>query len=95
MKHNKEHFSKVKITKAHDDKTCDVINENNTRDAIMKEKLNRDECDNDDAHQFLQLLKIPKGLIPDNEDDPQVNERKQVVRRAKKRIISSMFSIRY
>ena len=47
-------------------KTCDVINENNTRDAIMKEKLNRDECDNDDVHKFLQLLKRPKGLNLDN-----------------------------
>ena len=50
MARNKERFSKVKIAKACEDETHEVTNENNTRDAIMKGELNRDECDNDDAH---------------------------------------------
>ena len=92
--HNKEHFNKLKSTKAHNDKACDATKENTTRDAIIKGELNRDECDDDDACQLLQLLKRPKGLIPDNKDDMQVNEWNQVVRRAKKRSTSSMFLMR-
>ena len=52
-------------------------NENITRDAIMNGELNRDECDDEDACRFLQLLKRPKGLKPDDEDDMQVNEWKK------------------
>ena len=59
--HNKEHFSKVKSTKACDYKTNDAMKENNTRDAIMKGKLNRNECNDNDACQFLHLLKNRKG----------------------------------
>ena len=84
MQHNKEHFSTVKSTKVHNDKMNEVANENKTRDAIMKGELNRDKCDDDDVHQFLQLSKRPKGLTPDNEDDVQANEWKQVIRRTKK-----------
>ena len=40
----------------------------------MKGELNRCESDDDDVCQFLQLLKQPKGLTPDNEDDIQANE---------------------
>ena len=36
MQHNKELCSKVKSTKAHNDKTHEMINENNTRNEIMK-----------------------------------------------------------
>ena len=74
IKHNKENFSKVKGTKAHVDKTHDATKEDDTRDNIMKGDLNREECDNEDVHQFLQLLKIPKSLFPDNEEKNQVNE---------------------
>ena len=37
IKHNREHFSKVKNTKAHKDKTHNSMNENKTRD------LNRED----------------------------------------------------
>ena len=51
--HDQEHFSKVKRTKAHNDKMCKVMNENKTRDVIMKGELNRDECDEEEVCQFL------------------------------------------
>ena len=94
IQHNKEHFSKVKITKEHDDKTCQVKNDNKTRDTIMNGELNRIECGEEDVCQFLKLLKRPKDLMLDEEDCMQVNELKQVVRREKKRSTSSMFSMR-
>ena len=68
MKNNKEHFSKVQGTKAHVDKINNAMKEDETRDNSMKGELDREECDNEDVHQFLKLLKISKGLFPDNEE---------------------------
>ena len=84
IKHNKEHFSKVKSTKKHNDKMHKIVNENKTRDAIMKGELNRDECDDEEVYQFLRLLKRPNRLTLDEEDFVQMNEWKQVARKAKK-----------
>ena len=86
--HNKEHFSKVKSTKAHEDKTYKRINENKNSNAIMDVELKRDE---EGVHQFLQLLKRPKGLTPDEEDYMEINEWKQVVRKSKKVVDSQCF----
>ena len=58
---NEEHFRKLKSTSAHKDKTCKVMNENKTRDAMMNEELNRDECDEKEVCPFLKLLKELKG----------------------------------
>ena len=44
------------------------MNENKTRDAILKGELNRDKYDEEEAYQFLKFLKIPKRLTPDEED---------------------------
>ena len=66
--HNKEHFSKVKSTKAHKDKIHKMTNENKTRDAITNGELKRDECDEEDACQCLKLLKRPKELALDEGD---------------------------
>ena len=74
INHTKELFSKSKCTKAHNDKTCDVMKENDSRDNFMKGELNREECDNKEVSKFLILLKRPKLLMPDNEDEIQVNE---------------------
>ena len=40
----------------------------------MNGELNRKECDNEEVCQFLKLLKRPKGLVTDNEEEMQVNE---------------------
>ena len=93
-KHSKEHFSKVKVTKACVDKTCNSTDENKTRDAIMNGELNKEECDDEEVYQFLRLLKRSKRLMPDDEDCMQINEWKQVIRKAKKRRMSSAFSRR-
>ena len=69
MKHSKEHFGKVKSKKAWNYKTHDVMKEDHMRDNIIKGKLNREECNNEEAHRFLKLLKIPKGLDPGNEEE--------------------------
>ena len=60
----------------------------------MKGELNRDECDDEEVHHFLKVLKRPKRLKPDEEDIMQKSEWKQVVRKAKRRSTSSMFSRR-
>ena len=57
IKHNKEYFSKVKGTKACNDKTHDVMKENVTRDNVVKGDLNREECDNEEVHPFSMLWK--------------------------------------
>ena len=52
MQHNKEQFSNVKIKRAHNYKTHESTNGNKTRHVIVKGELNRDECNDDDLHQF-------------------------------------------
>ena len=94
MQSNEENFSKVKSVKAHKDKMHKVKNENKTRDGTMKGELNRDECDEEEVCQFLNLSKIPKRLMLDEEDSTQMSEWKQVARKAKKRNTSSTFSMR-
>ena len=64
----KEHFSKVKSSKERKDKMHKVVNENETKGATMKWELNRGECDEEEAHQFLKSLKRPDRLTPDEED---------------------------
>ena len=59
------------------------MNKNKIRDAMMKDKLNKEECDDEEVCQFLRLLKRPKRLTPDEEDCMQINEWKQVVKKQK------------
>ena len=83
-KHDKEHFSKAKDTKAHKDKKHNSMNENKTRDSMMNGDLNREDCDEEEVCEFLRLLKRPKRLMPDEDDCTQINEWKQVVKMQKK-----------
>ena len=71
IKHNKEHFGKFKSVDLHNEKICSVINDDETRDNILNGYFDRDECNDDDVHQYLLLLKRPNGLMPDNEEEMQ------------------------
>ena len=60
-----------------------MINDDETRDNILNGHLQRDECNDDDVHKFVLLLKRPNGLTPDKEEEMQVSDWKQVVRKGK------------
>ena len=70
-KHNKEHFRKVKRSKAHNDRMCENMNDDATKDKIFKGELMREEFDNEEVHQFLLFLKRRNVLIVDEEDEIQ------------------------
>ena len=57
IKHNREHFSKVKNTKAHEDETHNSMNKNKTRDLMLNGDLDREDCDEEKVCEFLRLLK--------------------------------------
>ena len=57
IKHNKSNFTKVKSTKAHNDKMCSEIKEDEMRDDGLNGEFIRDECDDENVHQFLLLCK--------------------------------------
>ena len=44
-------------SKAYDEKTCHKLDNNRVRDVI----LNKDDCDYQEAYQFLKLLATPSG----------------------------------
>ena len=94
INHNKEHFRKAKGNKVCNYKIFYTMKEDETRHDILNGEFRRDECDNDDVHQFLFLLKIQNWLTPDNEEDMQEIEWKQIVRKVKKRSTSSAFLMR-
>ena len=73
INHNKEHFSEVKGTTAHDDKIHYRMKEEEMRDTILNGQLNRNKCDDEHVHQFLLLLKSQNELKPDNKDKTQKN----------------------
>ena len=60
------------------------MDDNATRDKIFKWELIRDDCDDEEMHQFLALLKRINGLMADDDDETQENERRKVSRRVKR-----------
>ena len=48
-------------TKVYNDKICKKIDNKETRKKILEGRLERNDCDNQEVFDFLQLLKRPKN----------------------------------
>ena len=57
---NREYISKVKGSKAYNDKMCTSMLEDITREKTLWVDLTREDCEEDNAHKFLCLVKKEK-----------------------------------
>ena len=81
-------------TKVHNNKTCQKLEEKETRKKTLEGRLERTKCDNQEMFEFLQLLKRPTNSTA-NEFNPMDKEDwSEVVKKSKKRSASSFFSRR-
>ena len=56
VKQNTHHYKKVLQTKAYTNKIYTNLNQDNTRDRILKGILHKEECTDQDQCKFLTLL---------------------------------------
>ena len=54
MRFNEMHFSKVKESKVHEDKMHENVNKDDVREKTLSGELNREDCDKNIVHKFLQ-----------------------------------------
>ena len=60
MKHDAGHFKQAHDAIARKDKTHEKLRRDEIRNKVLQGELQRDECDDERMHHFLQLLKIPE-----------------------------------
>ena len=70
------------------DKIYSKLKEEHIRDKILNGTLKREECNNDDVHEFMQLLKKPGGYEKGNNKMEAITEEEwtQVVKKQKERV---------
>ena len=88
------HFSKVKDSIAHEDKIHTHLNDDNMRDKTIQGALNKQDCDDENACEFMCLLKRRTKTQIDELKEMNEIEFRKVVQQAKKRSTLWMFSKR-
>ena len=96
IRFNRKHFLKAKETPVYMDKIRKALQYNKIRDKVVEGKLTRNEVQNDDVYEFLKLL------TPNNRNKIQtskfdlvtLDEWRSIVKRSKKKSVSSVFSKR-
>ena len=81
-------------TKVYNDKICKKIDNKETRKKILEGRLERNDCDNQEVFDFLQLLKRPKNSTTNDFNPMDKADWSEVVKKSKKRSVSSFFSKR-
>ena len=96
VQYNKKYFRKAYSSNAFKDKIYMQLKLDQIRDKILKGKLKRVSCDNDDVFEFLTLLKKLGGYEQNSNgmDDITDEEWIRVVKKAKKKSASLIFSKR-
>ena len=94
--HNRKHFSKAKDTKVYKNRIIKALNQNEIRDKILKGTITKDEVNDKDVYDFLRLLALPNGQeITTKKFDPiTLEDWKYVVKKSKRKSVSSVFSRR-
>lgn len=92
IKCNEMHFAKAHNSIAHADRIYEKLRHDKACDKILDGRLNKDECDDERAHEFLQLLKMPNRRL--SRKLLSIEEWEKVVKKSKKQSASSMFSKR-
>ena len=92
---NITHFWQAFSSKAYKDKIYNKLKYDQIRDKILRGELEVDEYDDSDIHSFLTLLKR-QGVEDQNEMSSKISELEweSVVKKAKKKSASSIFSNR-
>ena len=77
----------------YNDRIYKQLSNNKIRDKILIEKLERDDCKNEEVFRFLNLLK-KSNETPDNLEFEPINieEWKDIVKSSKKRSTSLIYS---
>ena len=94
IKHNTKHFSMAIETKMYQDKIYAKLDDKAIRKKILEGKLKREECDDKEVFEFLQLLTRPEKAGGTEFRSMEKEEWTKVVRKASKRSASSFFSKR-
>ena len=79
------HFDKVKDAIAHEDTINTNLNDDNMRDKIIQVTLNRKNCDDDNVHKFMCLLKRRANTQTDELKDTNEIEFRKVAQQSKRR----------
>ena len=69
IKCDKECFNKLESSNTHNDKIDESTDDNVTRDSMFKGEPTTEDLDDEDACQFLLLLKTQNSLMVDKEDE--------------------------
>ena len=94
--YNKKHFRQAFSSKAYKDKVYLKLRHNDIRDKILNGTLQREECDDQDIYDFINLLK-KRGEYSEGSNKMEniiSDEWTKTVKKAKKRSASSVFSKR-
>ena len=91
-KHNTKHFSMAIETKMHQDKIHAKLDDKEIRKKILEGKLKREDCDDKDVFEFLQLLKRLEKAGRTEFRPMEKDDLTKVVKKASKRSTSSFFS---
>ena len=95
IKHNRKHFTKAHDNPVHKDKMCNELKRNSVREKILSGRLVEQECDNNNAYEFLRWLAVPNQRRNNTEFKPKSEECCiREVKRSKTRSASSIFSKR-
>ena len=95
MNYNQNHFKQVHQLEMHNDRIYAELGNNEIRDNILNGQLRHDHCENENACEFLKLLKILTGSTTQYQFRNQKVTREEwykKVSQAKKNSASSIFS---
>ena len=94
IQHNRNHFAKAKKIVAYRDKIMKSLYKDKIRDKVLGGILKREEVENSDVYEFLELLTSEyKDSISTKVFTPIIVEDWQkVVKRTKRKSVSSVFS---
>ena len=92
---NHQYYKKVMNTNAYNDKIYNMLQNNTIRNKILSRNLQESNCDNAEVFEFLQLLKdLNFNITNTNHNEITIDEWINVVKKAKKWSVSSIFSSR-
>ena len=95
IQQNRTHLSKAMKTSAYNDKLIQSLHINEIRDKILKGELKEQDTDDRNIYEFMKLLKKNQHAPNTTQFKPiTLEEWKTVVKRSKKKSVSSVFSNR-
>ena len=91
MEHSKKYFSRAKESKVHKYKSHDSSTNDNIRDKVLIGISNREDCDEDNAHKYIILLKRRATTQIDNDKEEIEEEFKKLVKIQEEKHVINVF----